>query len=254
MKLVQGDWWPDRDEVCHRVAYDFLGADHAIKQCKGTDLVIQAGGNVGAWPKYLKTRFKKVVTFEPSTENYELMLKNISGMDIRAYHAALWTSSGRCTVEKNTKNCGDDQTREGEGIDRIAIDDLELSPDLIYLDIQGDEFPALKGAVQTIERCSPIIAIEWDRKMLRHGDPVPFLESLGYKLTKKYKQDYIFNREGWVEPPEKVKPIPDDVREFKTKSEALGAMRYPPKGTEVDITMMAWKHPNGAKTHFTVRK
>lgn len=195
MRLIQGDWWPERDRVCHRVAYNFDGARHAIKQCKKTELVIQAGGNVGAWPKYLKTKFKTVYTFEPSTENYDLLLKNIRGMDIRAYHAALGTSSGRCTVRKSQTNCGDDQTIPGDEVEVVAIDDLGLSPDLIYLDIQGDELPALKGAVKTIEQYSPIIAIEWDRKMLRHGDPVPFLEALGYQMIKKWKQDLIFRRE-----------------------------------------------------------
>lgn len=251
MKLVQGDWWPDRDIVCHKVAYDFEGAKHAIRQCKKLDLVIQAGGNVGAWPKYLKTRFKTVYTFEPSTENYELMLRNISGEDIRAYHAALGRSSGLCTVVQNKKNCGDDQTRPGNDIEVIAIDDLELDPDLIYLDIQGDELPALEGAQGTIRRCNPVIVIEYDRKMLRrHGDPKPFLESLGYKHVKTYRQDHIYSRGKFVE---QVLEPGDTRREYHSKQAALAAMRRPPPGVVSDFSRMTWRNPDGTKTHFKVR-
>src|SRR6187551_2139418 len=135
MKEWKGDWWPDRDEVCWRVSYNFEGADKAIKKCKKLDLVIQAGGNVGVWPKYLKKSFKTVWTFEPSSENWDLMTKNIHGLDIQAVQAALGIREGRCSIKENPANCGDDQTVPGKDVKVVAIDDLNLDPDLIYLDI-----------------------------------------------------------------------------------------------------------------------
>lgn len=191
---MNGDWWPDRDETCHRVAYDFKGAEHAIRQCRKLDLVIQAGGCVGAWPRYLRSKFRRVVTFEPSWENWELMRKNLSGVDVEMVNAALGERSGRCSMKENPRNCGDDQTREGGEVETVAIDDLSLDPDLIYLDIQGDEPLALKGAQETLDRCNPIVAVEYDPKMFRHGDPKDYLESIGYQVTKRYKQDLIFAR------------------------------------------------------------
>lgn len=195
MKQVKGDWWPDRDLTCHSAAYNLHGADIAISLCKKTDLVIQAGGNVGVWPRYLRQSFKRVLTFEPSKENYELMLKNLSGIDVEIHHAALGEKTGKCGIRLNPDNCGDDQTTDGKEVAVMPIDKLLVDPDLIYLDIQGDELPVLKGATETLKRCSPVVAIEVDgHQMRRHGDPRPFLQGLGYELVDRAHQDEIFVR------------------------------------------------------------
>lgn len=195
-QVLYGDLWPARDQVCHGVAYRLEGAEQAIKFCKAHDLVFQAGGCVGVWPRYLRNHFSKVHTFEPSIDNFELMQTNIAGIpDIEMHYACLSDKPGRKGIKENPKNCGDDQTREGDEIDAVTIDSFHVEPDLIYLDIQGDEPLALLGAVQTIERCSPVIAIEVDNKLAKvHGDAVGFLLTLGYKCVAKVSQDWIFTR------------------------------------------------------------
>lgn len=196
-RKIRGDWWPNRDQTCHNSAYTMRGAEIAIGLCRKTDLVIQAGGNVGVWPRWLKDKFTRVLTFEPSKENYDLMVENlsISKVQVEMFHAALGEKAGKCGVKLNPHNCGDDQTIEGKDVPVIAIDDLSVDPDLIYLDIQGDELPALRGAAQTILRCYPVIALEVDGScMRRHGDPRPYLKSLGYEVVDRAHQDEIFTR------------------------------------------------------------
>lgn len=194
-KIVDGDLWPVRDEVCSRVAYDFKGADTAIKRCKKLDLVIQAGGCVGSWPRYLRTIFSKVYTFEPSLENYGLLVRNLGDLDINKCHAALSDKVGRCGLKLNPQNCGDDQTIEGDTVDTVTIDSLKVDPDLIYLDIQGDEYLAIKGAEYTLARGSPIIGIEVDNKLARlKGDAVALLKELGYVQFARVHQDILFER------------------------------------------------------------
>ena len=195
VKEINGDWWPTRDHTCHRVAYDFKGADLAIKRCKKLDLVIQAGGCVGVWPRYLRTIFAKVHTFEPSAENYLLMVKNLGDLDIEKHHAALSDKIGRCGLKLNPLNCGDDQTIAGDVVDTVTIDSLGVDPDLIYLDIQGDEYHALRGAEETIKRCSPIVGIEIDNGLSRlKGDAAALLKGLGYVKFAKANQDWLFER------------------------------------------------------------
>ena len=194
-KLYNDDLWPLRDQTCHRVAYDFRGADLAVRRCNKLDLAIQAGGCVGAWPRYLRTIFSKVYTLEPSAENYELMLKNLGDLDIVKFHAALSDKVGRCGLKVNPANCGDDQTTAGDEVDTLTIDSLKVEPNLIYLDIQGDEYFALKGAAETLERCSPIVAVEVDNKLARlKGDAVALLKELKYVQFGKVHQDFLFER------------------------------------------------------------
>lgn len=195
VKEIRNDLWPRRDETCHRVAYDFRGADSAIRRCNKLDLVVQAGGCVGVWPRYLKTRFERVMTFEPSVENYALLLRNLKGLEIETFHAALSDRVGRCAMKLNPTNCGDDQTVAGDEVDTVTIDSLSIDPDLIYLDIQGDEYFAIQGAKETLARCSPIVAIEVDNKLSRiKGDAVALLKELGYVQFGRVHQDWLFER------------------------------------------------------------
>ena len=192
---IRGDLWPGRDSVCNRVAYDFRGADIAIRRCDKLDLVIQAGGCVGAWPRYLRTQFNQVYTFEPSAENFNLMVKNLGELDIKKHYAALSNGIGKCGLKMNPANCGDDQTIAGDEVDTVTIDSLNVDPDLIYLDIQGDEYFAITGATETLNRCSPIIGIEVDNKLARiKGDAVTLLKELGYVQFGKHSQDWLFER------------------------------------------------------------
>lgn len=194
-KMVNDDWWPVRDETCHRVAYDFRGADLAVRRCNKLDLAIQAGGCVGVWPRYLRTIFSEVYTFEPSPENFGLMVRNLGELDIWKFNAALSDRVGRCGLKLNSHNCGDDQTVPGDEVDTVSIDSLGVDPDLIYLDIQGDEHAALLGAAETLERCSPIIGIEVDNKLSRlKGDAVALLKELGYVQFGRSHQDWLFER------------------------------------------------------------
>lgn len=194
-KLVNGDLWPERDQTCHRVAYDFRGADLAVRRCNELNLAIQAGGCVGVWPRYLRTIFSKVYTFEPSSENFGLMARNLGDLDIKRFNAALSNKVGRCGLKLNPYNCGDDQTIVGDDVETVSIDSLGVDPDLIYLDIQGDEFSALIGAKETLERCSPIVGIEVDNKLARlKGDAVALLKDLGYVQFGRSHQDWLFER------------------------------------------------------------
>jgi FkbM family methyltransferase len=194
-KLVNDDLWPARDETCHRVAYDFRGADLVARRCNHLNLAIQAGGCVGAWPRYLRTIYSKVMTFEPSAENFALMVRNLGDLDIQKFNAALSDKVGRCGLKLNPRNCGDDQTTAGDEVETISIDSLNVDPDLIYLDIQGDEYAALQGAAETIARCSPIIGIEVDNKLARlKGDAVALLKTLGYVEFGRSHQDWLFER------------------------------------------------------------
>jgi FkbM family methyltransferase len=60
----------------------------------------------------------------------------------------------------------------------IALDELELAPDAIKLDLQGGELAAIRGAMATLDRCRPPIMMENNR----HSEPIAAaLRPLGYR-------------------------------------------------------------------------
>lgn len=147
---------------------DLRNLDAALKLARGRMAVVQAGGNLGIFPKRLAEEFRVVYTFEPDPVLFGHLRKNAPEKNIRATQAALGCSrepvrmaccrrddSGRPVHEGLTHVAG------AGDIPQVLIDDLKLKKcDLIYLDIEGYELNALKGAVETIARCRPVLALE----------------------------------------------------------------------------------------------
>lgn len=170
MKLINGFYWPEHDIHCHPVVPNQLNdLDFALKHVKKTEICIQAGGNVGIWPKKLSTIFDTVYTFEPDPENFNCLARNVPEHNVIKFNAGLGDKHQMIKVEapiENEKNnCGAYQVTGKGNIPTFKIDDLNLDAcDLIYLDIEGYEYFALEGAIRTISDYQPVIALE--QKML----------------------------------------------------------------------------------------
>ena len=133
------------------------------------DLCVQAGGNVGVWPRILAKRFKTVVTFEPDKENFECLNKNCPELNIVKLPNVLSDVHEDVEVKSPNKahdnNCGAYQVFPDGDIQSALIDELELHAcGLIYLDVEGYELKALKGAAYTIQEFKPVVAFE-DKKL-----------------------------------------------------------------------------------------
>lgn len=90
MRLVQykGHWTPLGSEKAWeryaRRANDML---QAVGLCRQLRTVIQAGGNIGAWPVWLAANFVDVMTFEPEKTNYQCLVRNTEAHhNITPYH------------------------------------------------------------------------------------------------------------------------------------------------------------------------
>ena len=154
---------------------------------KGKRTCIQAGGCIGIWPTRLSQVFEHVHCFEPEPVNFQCLKNNTAGIEnLTLYESALGKESSLVHMELTPRmigHCGAYQAKAGGDIPMIRIDDLNLPDvDLIYLDIEGGEYDALTGAMETINRDHPVIGIEdkgWNDPKFH---PRSLLTSLGYRL------------------------------------------------------------------------
>lgn len=208
--VIAVDFFPDRSVAGHDGWYWVVGDEGAwdgpakdwekshvekivgrMVDTRRTGEVIQAGGCCGMYPRLLAGYFDRVFTFEPDPTSFEALTLNCSGYPgIVARNVALGASPGSVSmIVQDPKNVGMNVVVEGGSIERIRLDDLELNPDLIWLDVEGAEVDALEGARKTIARTWPVIVVEnpgsrFDR----------VLREMGYSLVDRSVADGIYER------------------------------------------------------------
>lgn len=177
--------------------------DRAAAFCAGRTAAVQAGGNLGIYPKRLAQVFTTVYTFEPSAELFPMLMANAPEPNIIRYQAALGCERGLVGTSRVRR---DGKANAHEGITHVVptgtvptlrIDDLGLPVcDLVYLDIEGYELYALRGAVETLQRCRPVVAVEINKSLgflgLQPKDVTGFLEAQGYRHEVTMGSDQVF--------------------------------------------------------------
>lgn len=162
--------------------------------------VLQAGGNVGVWANWLADRGLEVWTAEPDAMNFYCLARNAWRPSIRKFQAALGEESGTVAINFHAGNIGAHNVIPGAAgsIAQIRIDDLGMPGcDLMVLDIEGWEFPALRGARSVLERFRPVIQLEerGHSEKLGQGslaDISAWLAEFGYREATRVAKDVIF--------------------------------------------------------------
>lgn len=187
MTTIHGVHWPDNVGTKWAHALAHLGSlDVSLARCRAQGrlrTVVQAGGNVGLWPRKLAEVFARAITFEPDAISRECCLANVPpSVDVRT--EALGEVSCLCGISH--KSLGSHKVTAGTSVPMIRLDELGLTDlDLLQLDIEGYEGPALRGAEATIARCRPILHLELrdlnTADGCRTSDIVAWLRPRGYR-------------------------------------------------------------------------
>lgn len=160
------------------------------------NVVVQAGGNQGMYPRLLSDLFKAVYTFEPDPVNFHCLVANCQRPNIIKMNAALSYKHEAVSISIDRfadwdTNYGvrDVVHQEDSYIPTFMIDDLSLDQcDLIMLDTEGYELNILKGAVKTLEKFHPVIFAEF-------AEPcIGYLQGFGYEPVDRSFGDIIFVR------------------------------------------------------------
>lgn len=145
------------------------------------DVIIDGGGNIGLFSLYALNLSNNVccLVFEPEEQNFQALKKNIQhyknvrlfneGLSDTVEERELLVSTNILMHKLNSESIDFDLESNYYGVQKVrlnTIDNVVLETntkiDLIKLDIEGNELPALRGAVNTIERCSPLLLIAID--------------------------------------------------------------------------------------------
>lgn len=185
LKQDNGAWdGPKEDwEESHRDKY--------FKNVKKFDLVVQAGGCLGMYPRLLSDIFDMVYTFEPDALNFYCLNLNCQKSNIIKFNCALGAEHQTISLNRtDEENVGTFRVID-EGNDKIPVlrlDDLGLQAcDMLCLDIEGYEINALMGATNTILMFKPVIVCERANTTVTN-----FLEAMGYIQQEDSKMDTIF--------------------------------------------------------------
>lgn len=183
---------------------DLRGLDEVIAIVPGRALVVQAGGNLGLFPKRLAEEFVRVITFEPDPKLFSHLKQNAPEKNIEPVWAALGECNDPVSVSSKRRDSTGKPDHEGlthvsgsGNIPQVRLDEMSLPCcDLIYLDIEGYELHALRGATETIARCRPVIAIENNKNAKFAGftreQVSAWVLERGYKFVMRVNSDDVF--------------------------------------------------------------
>jgi N-acetylglucosaminyl-diphospho-decaprenol L-rhamnosyltransferase len=221
--------------------------------CRRGAIAVDAGANVGFWTVPLAQRAAMtggyVIAAEPVPANLERLAENVvrNGVcdHVEIVGAALTETRAPMTMVRR----GDSDLECSTGNAAVFIDDggdarlakLEVPGlplddvleergrphvDVIKADIEGHEDSFLRGALETLDRCRPIIVIEWneiyfERQGLDAGLAIgAVVDSLGYVCLRD-------TPEGWITQSSVFSPKPVDdlvLAPMSRAHEALNAL------------------------------
>jgi len=166
--------------------------------CSKFGTALDIGAHVGAATVYLSRKFRQVIAFEAVPTTVEFLRRNTSHLqNVTAINAAAGPSAGEVYFTHYPKHGQLSHVRMGADVPKterigpvrvLPVDSFDF-PDVsfIKIDVEGFELPVLQGAVETLQRCRPLILVEQAGNEEKHfGRPrdeaSAFLEDLGMEL------------------------------------------------------------------------
>lgn len=200
MIQINGYAWPNDVGEKYKHALAHVGSlEWSLAACARRRTAVQAGGNVGLWPKRMAEVFERVYTFEPDPISLDCLVRNVLS-NVVVSNAALGASSGTCGLVH--RSLGSHRVVEGDTVPMTTIDALGLTDvDLIQLDVEGYEWHALMGGLETIAKCHPLIQVELrgftDKYGQTDSDVRSLLGDLGYReVAQRPGSDFVFRFKG----------------------------------------------------------
>jgi FkbM family methyltransferase len=193
--------WPDFEggfaEVEDYIVKRVTDANVVTEFVRTKGIAVQAGGHIGLFPLQLAKFFGFVHTFEPIPEMLECLRLNTAGQyNVLVDHYALGATEGSIFMEPRRSGRSRVAPSTQDGAFKVPMTTIDAQKlvrcDLIYLDIEGYELDALKGAVATIAKYRPVIALEVLKNPGQYDAVNQWAKENNYYLAKRVHSDWIF--------------------------------------------------------------
>lgn len=213
--MVNGVYLPDKENYLPKdivVSPYFAGAgtvqfkkfQRAFVEIRNWRHAVDIGANCGIWTRVMARCFERVTCFEPNPECHEAFWANNpckNGSFIQLHKVALGNVEGETKLntvtEKSTAFSRIDGTDGDVAVIIRTLDSYELEDvDFIKIDVEGYEHLIVKGALDTIKRCRPVMIVEQkpdnaERHGLKQYGAVNLLKKLGMKEAAQISGDFI---------------------------------------------------------------
>jgi FkbM family methyltransferase len=162
-------------------------------------LIIDAGANIGISAAFFALTFPTalIVAIEPEAGNFELLVKNTRGLDVRCLKAALSAESGDAAVVDPGGGAWAFRTEKSQVGDRVpcvtmnALQDefgaADLYPFLAKIDIEGGEQDVFASNTGWVVRTPLIVTELHDWLFPKQGTALPFL-----RCISKLDRDFVY--------------------------------------------------------------
>ncbi|MBU2101092.1 FkbM family methyltransferase [Candidatus Micrarchaeota archaeon] len=180
-----------------------LGNEYFTDQIKlnKTSVVFDIGAQIGIFSVFIAGKARKIFSFEPVPENFELLEENIklNGLEekVKTFNLAVSSKKGKEKIFLNSNNSGGHSIfGKGSFIEVNSVDLKEIFEenrieecDLLKIDVEGAEYNILYALPEKFfQRIKQIVmeCHEIDLKQKNFHSMIVFLESKGFKV--KYRK------------------------------------------------------------------
>jgi len=160
------------------------------------ELFVDVGAHIGTWAVRATRTFRSVVAFEPNVEANRILRTTVkmNGLNnISVYRTALSNISRERIV--STRNWMSGKKAEFR-VPVRTLDSFKLKPSLLKIDTEGDEFPVLQGAIETLNgRPRVLVETHSPESLIKTRNN---LEAHGYSI-REFKRKNRFNQmQSWL--------------------------------------------------------
>jgi len=210
------------DLISQYIINDGVWDEHIVKvmndvSAKRSGVAIDVGAHFGTLTLAMARRFSQVISFEPNDFSFRILEANVNlnGLsNVSCRNHPLFSSKIDMSLANESLQelaLPEDDRKDFDPVkatnlgaytfsaggtgtfkhQAMRIDDLNLpAVDFIKIDVQGADGEVLLGALETIERCRPFIAFEWET-MLAANFGVSFERVQAELERRKYSLQMI---------------------------------------------------------------